>query len=91
MSEMASATGMQGIKDLTIIPSDFMKDLFNNLNASTSAATAAATAALTTNDWGVHNHNIDLSGGASLNIKQVLLWGGVGLLGWYLIRKIRGK
>ena len=37
------------------------------------------------------DNNIDFGGGTSLTVKQVLLWGGVALLGWYLIRKIRGK
>ena len=91
MSEMASAAGVQGIKELTIIPSDFLKDFLNDFNASSSTATSAATSALSSGDWGVHNHNIDFSGGASLSIKQVLLWGGVALLGWYVVRKIRGK
>lgn len=85
MSTDASATGMQGIDDLTIIPSDFL----NNLGAATSSA--AASSGITTHDWGVHNPTINFSGSSSLNIKQVLLWGGVALLGWFLIRKIRGK
>lgn len=84
MSTDASATGMQGIDDLTIIPSDFL----NNLGAATSSA--AASSGISTKDWGVHNTTINFSG-TSLNIKQVLLWGGVALLGWFLVRKIRGK
>lgn len=83
MAEAASATGFQGIKELTIIPSDFL----NNLNASTSSASAS----LSTGDWGVHNNSINMGSGLNLSIKNVLLWGGVALLGWYLIRKIRGK
>ena len=85
MSTNADATGMQGIDELTIIPSDFL----NNLGAATSSA--IATSALSSHDWGVHSHTINFSGGSDLSIKQVMLWGGVALLGWYLIKKIRGK
>ena len=83
----ANAAGLQGIKELNIIPSDFL----NNLNQSNSSAATSASASLSVRDWGVHNNNIDFAGGTSLNIKQVLLWGGIGLFGWWIIRKIRGK
>lgn len=83
MSDTASATGFQGIDELTIVPTDFL----NELNKSTSSAAASMTAG----DWGTHNNTIDLGGGSSLSIKQALLWGGVALLGWFLIRKIRGS
>ena len=81
MTNEASATGMQGIDDLTIIPSDFLKDMFNS--------TSSAASGLSSHDWGVHNNTINMGSSTSLSIKQVLLWGGIALLGWFLVRKIR--
>lgn len=83
MAEQASATGFQGIDELTIIPSDFLKDIFNS--------TSSAASSLSTRDWGVHNNTINFDGANSLSIQKVLLWGGVGLLGWFLVKKLRGK
>lgn len=79
--EEANAAGLQGIKELAIIPSDFL----NNLGAATSSAAAS----MSSRDWGSHNNTIEMGGASSLSIKQVLLWGGVALLGFWLIRKIR--
>ncbi len=84
MSNEASATGLQGIKDLSLTAS--FQDVLNHLNESTSSASSG----LSTRDWGVHNNTINMNGGASLSFKQVAMFGGLGLLGWYLIRKIRG-
>lgn len=84
----ATAAGLK-IDELNVVPSDFLKDLLNDINASTS--TALASAGLSVGDWGTHNNTIDFGAGSSLTIKQVLLWGGLGLLGWFLVRKIRGK
>ncbi len=64
-----------------------LDDFLNNFGAATSSAASS----LSSRDWGNHNNSINFGGGTSLNIKQVLLWGGVALLGWYIIRKIRGK
>ena len=83
MSNEASATGLQGIKELAIIPSDFL----NSFGASTSSAASS----FSTGNWGTHSNTIDMGGATSLSIKQVLLWGGVGLLGFWLVRKIRGS
>lgn len=78
----ASATGLQGIKELAIIPSDFL----NNFGAST----ASSMASFASRDWGNHNNSINF-GGTSLSIKQVLIWGSVALVGFWLVRKIRSK
>lgn len=67
--------------NLTIIPSDFL----NNFGASTSSAMSS----LSTGDWGKHTSNITINSGASLSLKQVVLWGGVAMLGFYLFKKIR--
>lgn len=42
--------------------------------------------------WGVHYKNV-VTGNESgaLSIKQVLIWGGVAFLGWWLYRKIKGS
>ena len=79
----ASATGFQGIKELAIIPSDFL----NNFGASTSSASSV----FSTHDWGVHNNTLEVGGASSLSIKQVLLWGGVALLGFWLVKRIRNS
>lgn len=83
----AEASGVKGIDELTIIPSDFL----NNFLAGFGASSATSSAALSSRDWGVHNNTLDMGGGSSLSIKQVLLWGGVALLGYWLVKKIRGK
>ena len=80
-----SATGLQGIKELAIIPSDFL----NNFGAAPSSATSST--GLSSHDWGVHNNTLNLGGASSLSIKQVLLWGGVAFFGFWLFRKIRGQ
>ena len=84
-SNEASATGLQGIKDLSLMAS--FSDMLNHLNESTSSATSG----LYTGAWGQHTANIDMGGGASLSFKQVALFGGLALFGWWLIRKIGGK
>lgn len=83
-SNEASATGLQGIKDLNLTAS--FSDMLNHLNESTSSATSG----LYTGAWGQHNNTLDMGGSASLSFKQVALFGGLALFGWFLIRKIRG-
>lgn len=49
-----------------------------------------SSASLYTGDWGNHKTNIDF-GGTSLSLKQVLIWGGVALVGWFVWRKLKMK
>jgi len=85
MANEANAAGLQGLKELNLnVP---MSDVLNHLNESTSSATSG----LYTGAWGQHTANIDMAGGASLSFKQVFLFGGLALFGWWLIRKIGGK
>lgn len=84
-SNEANASALQGIKDLSLNAT--FSDVLNHLNESTSSATSG----LYTGNWGTHNANIDMGGGASLSFKQVALFGGLALFGWWLIRKIGGK
>ena len=63
-----------------------LDDFLNNFGAATSSAASS----MSSRDWGVHNNTLNMGGASSLSIKQVLLWGGVALLGFWLIRKVRG-
>ena len=64
---------------------------FENLKLAEDmrVGTAEATSSMYTRDWGIHNNTLDMGGGTSLSIKQVLLWGGVALLGFWVFKKIR--
>lgn len=94
---MASAAGVQGadsaklMDELIFTPSDFLNNLGAGMFAGMNSSTSSATSGLTTGNWGTHNANIDMAGGASLSFKQVALFGGLALFGWWLIRKIGGK
>lgn len=68
--------------------------LADNLSASIGdgflGKSDKSSSSLYTGDWGNHETNINF-GGASLDLKKVLLWGGVALAGWFLWKKIKGK
>lgn len=62
-----------------------LDDFLNNFGASTSSAMSSMSA----RDWGNHTQSINFAGASSLSVKQVLLWGGVAALGFWLFKKIK--
>ena len=75
--------------NLTITPSDFLNNFGAGMFAGFGSSSATASSGLSTGDWGKHTSNININSGASLSLKQGVLWGGVALLGFYLLKKIR--
>lgn len=82
---MAGAAEAAGIK---------LDKLADNLSASVGdgflGKSDKSSSSLYTGDWGNHETNISF-GGMSLDLKKVLLWGGVALAGWYLWKKVKRK
>ncbi len=64
-----------------------LDDVLNNFGASTSSASSG----LTTGNWGSGSNTLNMGSDDSLSFKQIALFGGLAVLGWFLIRKIGGK
>jgi len=62
---------------LAIMPS--FSDMFN------TPSSAAASSGLSTGAWGAHTVNIN----TGTDWKSLLIWGGVGLFAYWIIKKIR--
>lgn len=78
---MASAAGIQGADkladNLAIMPT--LSDMFN------TPSSAVSSSGLSAGNWGAHTVSIN----TGTDWKSLLLWGGVGLFAYWLIKRIR--